>query len=180
MPQILLIRHCESSGPAPDAALTERGAAQARALAEYLAGHSIDHIISSPYARARATIAPYAARIGLAVQTDERLAERHMSPHPVDHWRDVVARSFVDLDHSLPGGESGRETLARGWAAIESALTSGHRLPIVVSHGQLISLVLHFIDGRFGFAGWQSLSNPDVYLVEGGAGFPFTFERVWT
>jgi 2,3-bisphosphoglycerate-dependent phosphoglycerate mutase len=164
--QALLVRHCESLGPAPDAALTPQGHAQAAALAERLVVHPIDYIVSSPYLRARATIAPLAARAGLPVNIDERLAERRMSSEPVSHWREAVQRSFVDPDHRLPGGESGAEALSRGLGAISAVLSAGHRLPVVVSHGQLLSLVLHSIDPAFGYAGWQSLENPDVFLLE--------------
>ena len=177
MPALLLVRHCESSGPQPDAALTERGRIQAARLARFLAEYVIDALVASPFLRARQSIAPFADARALPVVIDARLAERRMAPGPVDAWRDVVHVSFDDLDHCLPGGESGRETLARGRAAIEELLVRGHRLPCVVSHGQLISLVLHSIDPGFGFRGWESLSNPDVYLLDGGR--CLRFERLW-
>jgi 2,3-bisphosphoglycerate-dependent phosphoglycerate mutase len=164
--RILLVRHCESSGQAPEAALTERGRVQAVELASRLSPLGIDHIVSSPYARARATIQPFAVRAGLPVHIDERLAERRLSPQPIDNWRDFVRSSFEDPDSRAAGGESGRETLIRGWAAIESILQEGHRLPAVVSHGQLLGLVLHSLDPGFGFAGWEAMRNPDVFLLE--------------
>jgi hypothetical protein len=37
--------------------------------------------------------------------------------------------------------------------------------------------VLHSIDPGFGFRGWESLSNPDVYLLDGGR--CLRFERLW-
>lgn len=153
MPRMLLIRHCESIGQAPEAPLTEHGRAQALALAAHLAQYPIDYVVSSPYVRACETSAPFAGRAQLAIHIDERLAERRLSPEPIDHWREVVRESFRDPDHRVPGGESGRETLVRGWAALEAALATGHRLPALVTHGQLMSLVLHAIDPRFGFSG---------------------------
>src|SRR5690606_115095 len=114
-------------------------------------------------------------------------AERQLSPEPIDHWREVVRLSFEDPEYCIPGGESGRATLERGRAAIEAVLAEGHRLPLVVSHGQLLGLVLHAIDGRFGFAGWEALRNPDVFVLERreGGGEPppddlraFTFRRL--
>ena len=164
--QLLLIRHCESSGPAPDAPLTSQGRVQAAALAERLAAHPIDYVVSSPHLRARATIAPFAERARLRVHLDERLAERRTSPEPLANWRELVQRSFVDPDHRAPGGESGSEARARGLAALSAVLAAGHRLPAVVSHGQLLSLVLHSIDPGFGYEEWQSLRNPDVFLLE--------------
>jgi 2,3-bisphosphoglycerate-dependent phosphoglycerate mutase len=177
VPRVALVRHCESSGPAPDAPLTEVGRAQAVELARRLEPLGIDHVVSSPYAKARATIEPFAARSGLLLHVDDRLAERRLSPEPIDAWREVVRRSFEDLDFRAPGGESGRETLTRGWAAIEAVLGGGHRLPVVVSHGQLLSLVLHSIDPSFGYEGWESLRNPDVHLLERTRGGAFRFER---
>lgn len=85
MPRMLLIRHCESIGQAPEAPLTEHGRAQALALAAHLAQHPIDYVVSSPYVRACETIAPFAGRAQLAVHIDERLAERRLSPEPIDH-----------------------------------------------------------------------------------------------
>jgi 2,3-bisphosphoglycerate-dependent phosphoglycerate mutase len=175
--RLVLVRHCESAGQAPEAPLTEAGRRQAADLAERLAPLGIDRVVSSPYLRARETIAPFAARAGLAIGTDERLAERVLSPGPVDHWRECVARSFEDPDHRLPGGESGRAVLARGWAAVVAALDGGHRLPVVVSHGQLLALVLHSIDPSFGFRGWESLRNPDVFLLERRTDASLAFAR---
>jgi 2,3-bisphosphoglycerate-dependent phosphoglycerate mutase len=176
MPDVALVRHCESSGQAPEAPLTAAGQAQALMLAQRLAALGVDYIVSSPYARARATIQPFASQAGLSVDVDDRLAERRLAAQPIDGWREVVRRSFEDLDACLPGGESGRETLARGWAAIDAVVALDHRLPIVVSHGQLLSLVLHSIDPSFGYAGWERLANPDLFILE-QRGSTFTFKR---
>ena len=117
-------------------------------------------------------------RLHIPVHTDPRLAERRLSPEPIERWRDVVHRSFSDLDHRAPGGESGREALARGWAAIRSALDRPCALPALVSHGQLLSLVLHSIDASFGFAGWEGLRNPDVLILESLPSGSHTFARL--
>lgn len=175
--RIVLVRHCESTGQSAAAQLTQTGSAQAVQLAEQLSSLGIDHIVSSPYERARATIEPFAARSGLTVHFDERLAERRLSPQPIDRWREVVARSFVDSDFGIAGGETGGETLARGWAAVESVIKGNHSCPVVVSHGQLLGLVLHSLDSGFGYSGWLALRNPDVYLLERKIDGGFTFRR---
>lgn len=179
MRRALLVRHCETDGQWPDAALTARGREQADALAAFLAAHPIDRIVSSPYARARASIEPFARRTGLAIAIDDGLAERRLSREPIAHWREVVERSFSEPDLRVDGGESAAETRARGWAALQGVLARGDRLPVVVSHGQLLSLVLHAIDPSFGFAGWAAMSNPDVFLLEARPGGGFAFRRLW-
>jgi 2,3-bisphosphoglycerate-dependent phosphoglycerate mutase len=178
MSRLLLVRHCQSSGQHADAPLTELGRAQARELAERLTAHPIDRVVSSTYRRARETLEPFAERAGLALHVDERLVERRLSPAPIEGWRDVVKRSFVDPDFAVPGGESGRAVLERAWPALEAILSAGHSLPAVASHGQLISLVLHRIDPSFGFAGWEALSNPDVHLVERDERGRYSFRRL--
>src|SRR5262249_49635601 len=132
----------------------------------------------SSYRRAQETIAPFAARAGLRVELEPRFVERRLSPAPIDDWRDVVRRSFDEPDFAVPGGESGRATLARGWAALEEGLGAGHTLPVSVSHGPLISLLLSRLDPRFGFDGWQSLRNPDVLEVERAANGRLAFQRL--
>jgi 2,3-bisphosphoglycerate-dependent phosphoglycerate mutase len=179
MSRLLLVRHCESSGPQPDAPLTERGLDQAVHLATFLAAYRIDALVTSPFRRARDTIAPFARASGLAVAVDARLAERRMSARPDHGWRDTLRRSFDDPDYRVPGAESARETVVRGRAAIDDLLASEHRMPAAVSHGQLMSLVLHALDGRFGFTGWEALSTPDAYLLESDGGGRIRFERVW-
>jgi 2,3-bisphosphoglycerate-dependent phosphoglycerate mutase len=174
---VLVVRHCESSGQAPGASLTAKGRQQAEALARWLEESAIARIVSSPYARAVETISPFAQRRGLAVALDERLAERRLSPAPIDDWRDYVARSFAEPDARAPGGESGGEALARGWAALCDALAQPGSL--LVSHGQLLALVLHRIDARFGFAAWQAMTNPDVFQIERSASGELRFARVW-
>lgn len=178
MQRVLIVRHCESSGQAGEAPLTPKGHAQAEALAERLAAHPIDRLVSSSYRRAQQTIAPFAARSGLSIELEPRLVERRLSPEPIPDWREVVRRSFDELDFAVSGGESGRETLERGWAALEDVLGAGHTLPVVVSHGQLISLLLSRIDPSFGFDGWQSLANPDVHLVERDPRGRLSFRRL--
>ena len=178
MQQVLLVRHCDTTGQDPEAPLTAAGTDQALRLAERLSSFPIDHLVCSPYMRALATIRPFAERAGLDVHIDERLAEHRLSPEPVDHWRDLVRRSFEEPDFAVPGGESERETLLRGRAAIESVLDGGHHLPLVVSHGQLLGLVLHSVDPTFGYAGWASLRNPDVHLLERNRGNVFSFHRL--
>ena len=177
---MLLIRHCHSSGQDPGAVLTEIGQKQAEALARFLSDYPIDMIVSSSYARARQSIEPFAANVGLPVHLDNRLIERTLSGSPIDNWREVVRDSFGDLELRIPGGESAREVLDRGWAAITELIDGGHQLPIAVTHGNLLSLILNSLDPNFGYAGWESLSNPDVFALKEADDGRLVFERIWS
>jgi len=67
----------------------------------------------------------------------------------------------------------------RGLAVVRDVLDAGHHLPVLVTHGQLLALVLHAIDERFGFDDWRALTNPDVYAIEGAADGAYRFTRLW-
>lgn len=178
-PRLLLVRHCESTGQGPDAALTGAGMRQAEALARFLAPFPVDRVAASPYLRAQQTIAPFAAKAGLPVHADDRLIEQRLAPGPVERWREAVRTSCGDPDFRLPGGESGRDVLDRGRPALEELLDGGHRLAVVVTHGKFLSVILNSLDSDFGYEQWQSLSNLDVFALVDKPGGGLSHERIW-
>ena len=177
--KLFLIRHCQAKTQEPDAALTEAGLRQAELLRDFLADQPIDALVASEYRRAGQTAKPLADALGLGAQVDARLNERVLSETPIANWREVLRESFKDPGLRGPGGESAREVSDRAWAGLNDLLRSGCRLPAVITHGNLLSLVLHSLDARFGYDEWEALSNPDVYLLESKEPGRFTFRRIW-
>ncbi|WP_088894393.1 histidine phosphatase family protein [Leptolyngbya ohadii] len=165
MNQILyLVRHCQASGQEPDAPLTQTGQQQAIALANWLQDIQIERIISSPYVRAYQSIVPLSERLGLIVELDDRLVERVLSPVPLDDWRQSLAETFIDLDLAFPGGESSRTAMMRGIRVVNEAMQTTNSA-MVVTHGNLMTLLLKYFDQQIGYAEWERLRNPDVYCV---------------
>ncbi|GAK05815.1 phosphoglycerate mutase family 2 [Geomicrobium sp. JCM 19037] len=156
---IYLVRHCRATGQEPDAPLTKEGEQQAKNLAAFFHKKEVSHIVSSPYTRATATIAPFSAASGVPVQTDERLRERVLSEEPMDEWLSPLERSFQDPDYTCVGGESARDALTRGRAVLDSL----PKYTVVVSHGNLLALLL-----GFGFDEWKQMKNPDVFVLDAG------------
>ncbi len=141
---VLLIRHAKAVGQAPEAELTGGGFAQARALAGELAGLGITHIVSSPWTRAVVTAKPLAGRLGLDIQTDERLTERVLSGEHLMDWETQLRLSFEDPQRTLPGGESEAEARRRIQAVLaEKADPDG--LTVMVTHGNLLALGLEHL-----------------------------------
>ncbi|SFE70255.1 2,3-bisphosphoglycerate-dependent phosphoglycerate mutase [Paenibacillus algorifonticola] len=178
MNAIYLVRHCQAEGQEPDASLTAAGIEQAQQLASFLANKQIEGIISSPYERAYRTISPLADAIGLPIKMDERLTERILSGQNHPDWREMLRRTYEDMDLCYEGGESSRTATSRAVQVVNEALNSGWKNAVIVSHGNLISLLLKHLDRAVGFQEWEALSNPDVYELS------FTdeassFKRIW-
>lgn len=176
---LYLVRHCQATGQEPDAPLTPDGVTQAALLADRLTPLGVDRILSSPFVRARDSIAPLAARLGIPVETDDRLIERVLTTEPLPDWRAHLARTFDDADYHLAGGESSRAATARAVAVLNEAAHHPARAAVIVTHGNLLALLLRHFDGRAGFAAWQALTNPDLYRVTlGDRAQPIM--RLWT
>jgi 2,3-bisphosphoglycerate-dependent phosphoglycerate mutase len=180
MNYIYLIRHGQAEGQAPEAALTEKGELQALQLADFLSDTPIDHILSSPYLRARHTINPLAARLRLPVHTDKRLMERVLAGSSHPQWREMLRCTYDDLERVYEGGESSRDAMNRAVSVVKDILQGGFTHCVLVSHGNLISLLLRYYDDRFGFKEWEALTNPDVYRLtfSSRTGLPLV-ERIW-
>jgi 2,3-bisphosphoglycerate-dependent phosphoglycerate mutase len=162
---IYIVRHCEAVGQSPDAPLTREGVAQATQLADRLAGLLIERIISSPFLRATQSIVPLAQRLGLPIATDARLAERILCTANLPDWLAVLQSTFDDLDRCFEGGESSRTAMQRGAAVVSESELHAADVTLLVTHGNLMTLLLKHFDQRIGFVEWQRLTNPDVYRV---------------
>ena len=179
MQTIVLVRHATAAGQEPEAALTIEGQRQARMLADLLLPFRIQRVISSPFVRATESVRPFCSLADLRLQTDDRLVERVLSARSLPDWREHLRRSFDDPDYRLEDGESSRAAQARGTSALRAALASGERC-VLVTHGNLLALILRSIDPTVGFDVWAGLSNPDAFVLHVDDDGPSGFTRVWT
>ena len=166
--ELVLVRHAlpvrvdegEVDGPA-DPHLAPAGRAQAEAAAAWLAEEAIDAIWSSPMRRARETAAPLAARLGLTVRVDERLAEY-----------DRHATSYIPLEELKAAGdprwnevpERPEEFQGHVVAAMEDIVATHPRQRVaVVCHGGVVNAyaahVLGLADPLFFLPGYTSISR---------------------
>ncbi|MEM8630399.1 MAG: histidine phosphatase family protein [Pseudomonadota bacterium] len=174
----LLIRHAASSGQAPDAPLSDDGEAHAERLAPWLTAAGAGPLYSSPYRRARQTVAPFSKASGQEVTALDGLRERLLSPAPCPDWLEETKRSFTDPGYALPGGEALADVRARAAAALDEIAQKGGALPTFVTHGVLTTALFGAADPSFGFDDWRALRNPDVFAVTLVGGQLTTFERL--
>lgn len=176
MKTLYVVRHCKAKGQEADAPLTREGVAQSKSLADSLSTATIERIISSPYKRATQSIAPLAQRLNLAIELDMRLVERVLCSSPRPDWQELLYASFLDLDLSVEGGESSREAMQRAVAVVTDIQRHSAQNTLLVTHGNLMALLLKHFDDAIGFAEWRALSNPDVYRI--GLTQPCSIQRL--
>ncbi|MFM2053018.1 MAG: hypothetical protein RL456_1055 [Pseudomonadota bacterium] len=146
-----------------DVPLNGTGLRQAERVAARLAGAAFDALVVSDLARAVATAAPLAARLGLAPRRDARWREQAFGVFEGMQVEEILAsrpelwRQWVrqDADYALPeGGESVRQFHDRVWSALDAlaAAHPGGRV-LVVTHGGVLDMIWRRIQG-------QTLSGP--------------------
>lgn len=173
---IYIVRHCSAEGQSPHADLTAEGIVQAEKLAEFFEELEVERVISSPFIRARRTAEPIADRKQIHIEEDSRLAERTLSTRAFEDWLLKLEDSFLDVHLKYEGGESSHEAMERVCNVVDE-LPDGSKVALV-THGNLMTLLLKCYDERIGFQEWQALTNPDVYrvqLMDGNA----HVERIW-
>jgi len=140
--EIVLVRHAqpewEPGGRAvDDPGLTEFGHAQARCVADALAGERFDGVIVSPLRRVVETAAPVLARLGVEGRHASWLREMTLSS--LEGSTSEQVRAYFEharareLDHwwdGLPGGESFRHFYERVTGGLEGLLAEHHRVSI--------------------------------------------------
>jgi 2,3-bisphosphoglycerate-dependent phosphoglycerate mutase len=178
MKAIYLVRHCKAEGQDASAPLTPQGFVQANILADVLGAVNVERIISSPYLRATQSIAPLAQRLRLEVEVDSRLIERDLCSPSREDWQDCLRASFSDLTKSFDDRESSSAAIRRAVAVVADIERHSARNTVVVTHGNLMALLLKHFDASVGFAEWAALTNPDVHRV--GLTEPFSIRRLWS
>jgi 2,3-bisphosphoglycerate-dependent phosphoglycerate mutase len=128
--EISLVRQAESMPskeiPEADWPLSPVGMWQAQQLANALKRLRIDAIFSSPYARAKATVEPYAQVVGLRVRVTAALRERKLTEDSRDDWLTILQKSWSDFSFTLPRGESSADCQRRMHACL-AKLAAYHR-----------------------------------------------------
>jgi 2,3-bisphosphoglycerate-dependent phosphoglycerate mutase len=133
--ELLLVRHGETDWNAAgrlqghtDQPLSDYGRAQARRLAEELAGEQFDAIYASDLARASETAEIVAERLHLPVDLDPDLREKNWGT-----WEGLTSEERLEVE---PDGESTEQHQRRVLAALgRIAAKHPHGRVLVVTHG---------------------------------------------
>ena len=158
---ITLLRHGESVGNAEsrwqgqaDFPLTDRGRAQASALAERWKREKVkfDYIISSPLSRARETAEIIASQLNMHVEFEPLWLERDNGEF-AGLTANEVRQNFPPPDFTTPydpvgmDGEGDWELFLRAGQALHDLLKREPARYLIVSHGGLLNQLMHAIVG---------------------------------
>lgn len=179
MKTFYIVRHCQADGQSKDAALTPQGITQSHELAQFFSSIHLNQIISSPYKRAIQTTEPLAHAKQLEIKIDQRLSERVLSSKPIDNWYEKLKLSFTDLHMTCEGGESSQEAMNRIVEALHEQIKLEKDHTLLVTHGNIMSLLLKHADSTIGFEEWKKLSNPDVYILKYFSPDHIEAKRIW-
>jgi 2,3-bisphosphoglycerate-dependent phosphoglycerate mutase len=160
---IYLVRHASAAGQPIDAPLTEQGRKQALTLVNFFKQKEIDIIYSSPFKRALDTIKPLSDSREINVIEDSRLGERVLSTVNFEDWREKLKQSFDDFNLVFEGGESHSAGMERAKSLIEDVLCSEEDHILLVSHGNMTTLLMRYFNESFGYDCQMEMTNPDVF-----------------
>jgi len=153
--------------------LDDTGRAQARELAETVAGVEVRTLVCSPLARARETAEIVGARIGLVPEEDERVTETDTGAWTDRSFAEIRAEDpegfhryeISDPTFRYPGGESFAEQSDRVQAGLRDLRARTADLPaLVVCHRGVIRLALAVATGDQ-TAGGQEIGNATLVTV---------------
>ena len=156
---LIIIRHAlpereekaDHEGPA-DPGLSDLGRQQAEAVADYLAGEAVDHIVASSMRRAHETARPLAERLGhdVELRDDLREVDQHRSRYiPAEEMtaEDPMVREFMSDPLALFDGDykGFRERVVGGFDDIIA--THRSKSVAVFCHGMVTSVYLQSLWG---------------------------------
>jgi len=138
-------------------------------------------IYSSPYVRARETVAPLSAVLRMPIQEMTELRERSLGSVWEEDWLSVIRPTWEDFSFAYPdGGETNGEAMERARVVLGTLREKHEGQKIVVAtHGNLLVLLLRLLDPGKGFDFWLSLTLPDIYRIDLNPDDTFELHRLW-
>ena len=167
---LYLIRHAQSHPSArlhySEWPLSPVGLNQAGTLCDLLEPLGMDVLFSSPFARCLQTVQPFASKVGTEIVVKEDLRERLVVKGLVDNFYEIWHQSWDDFNFALPGCESSFDAQLRFVEAVTDILAAyAHKTIGISTHGNVIGLLLNYIDPTFGREQAETLKNPDVVRI---------------
>lgn len=167
MTTVYFIRHAQSDNSNRDGRnrpLTEKGLSDRKLVTEFLQDKNIDVVLSSPFKRAVDTVADFAMRSGLEIETIEDFRERRSDSdwlRDTDFWP-FIERQWADFAYKLSDVECLAEVQERNITALDKVIKKYKDKNIVIgTHGTALSTIINYYDNTYGFKDFMDM----VYIM---------------
>lgn len=161
MTDVYFVRHAEPDYSVHDdmeRPLTEKGRRDCALAEAYLKDRPISLVVSSPFRRARDTVAGLAESRGLPVVCADGFRERKITDGWISDFAPYAERQWTDFSYKLENGECLSEVRERNVAALGALLTQYPDRAIAVgTHGTALSTVINYYDPTFSYKDFQSI-----------------------
>lgn len=104
--------------------------------------------------------------MNLDIGIDERLKERVLSNRNLIDWLGKLRNTYDNHELKFDGGDPSKEAMQRIVQVVNETFEIENEKTVIVTHGNIMSLLLNYYDDRFGFGEWGRLSNPDVFVLK--------------
>ena len=173
MTTVYFIRHAESDTSVKDGLirpLTEKGMRDRALVTSYLADKEISAVLSSPYKRAVDTIADFAAKRGLTIETVANFRERKSDsdmPRSDAGFVRFLKHQWEDFSYTHSDGECLRDVQVRNIAALNEALIRYRGQNIAIgTHGTALSTIINYYDCSYGFDDFMNMLEIMPWIVK--------------
>ena len=167
---IYFIRHAQADNSvhdSPNRPLTAKGMADCALVTEFLWDKDIEAVLSSTYKRAVDTVADFADKKGLAVETVAGFHEQVFSRwlEETAFWS-FVERQWQDFSYTEPGLESLAAVMERNIATLEGVLEKYRGRTIAIgTHGVALSMIIRHFDPTYGHEDFMAMVDLLPWVV---------------
>lgn len=170
MTTVYFVRHAEPNYDNHDddtRELSPKGLQDRKLVTAFLNDKQIDRVFSSPYRRARETVAAFADGKGLPIRLIDDFRERRIADCWIEDFQTFSRNQWEDFDYRLADGESLREVQNRNIRALHALIREHEGETMVVgSHGTALSTVIHYYKPDFGYADFHRIRKLMPWIVK--------------
>lgn len=168
--RVFFVRHAEPNYDNHDDRLRElspKGLEDRKLVTAFLSDKDIDVALSSPFKRAIDTVADFAEKNSLPIETIEDFRERKVDSCWIEDFTAFSQNQWSDFDYKLSDGECLREVQDRNIAALNELLEKYSGKNIVIgSHGTALSTIINYFDSSFGYEDFEKIRFVMPWIVE--------------
>lgn len=170
MTRVYFVRHAEPNYENHDDMLRElspRGMVDRKLVTVFLSDKKIDVVLSSPFKRAVDTVADFAEKNKLTIETIDDFRERRVDSCWIEDFAAFSKRQWSDFNYKLSDGECLNEVQARNITALNIVLETYQGKNIVIgSHGTALSTIINYYASSFGYEDFEKIRFVMPWIVE--------------